>query len=206
MNHLRRVAVPAYFVAAIIIVFTALDLVEGILPVHPSDARWRVLSIALLSRRLLLPLVGLVLAYGSALLLGQARTLRALAALDAVVALVLAIGVAFYMLDSVTVRARLDDAGRLGVLISLAKFGFGFAMLALLAFSQWRAAGAVERADRQHADEGSLVFHPGSKGPAPPPSTSRWSRAVRLPTRGKPAEKGGGSTGPPSDRGLIDRW
>ncbi len=106
MNQLRRVAAAAYLLAALLIVFTSMDLVQSVWPIRAGDVQWRVLSVGLLSRMLITPLLGLVVAYFAALLMEHRRVLRTLAVLEALLAVLLVVGIGFYALDALELRAR----------------------------------------------------------------------------------------------------
>jgi hypothetical protein len=172
MNHLRRVVAPAYLLAAILIVFTVLDLTQSVWPVRIGDVQWRVLSIGLLSRLLIPPLLALVVAYAAALVGEHKGTLRALAVLDGVLAVVLLVGLAFYSLDALELRARLTQANQnydIGIALSFVKYLLSFLILAWLTVSQWRAGSAMRRGGRRGAPEpgANVVFSRVEKDKAP---------------------------------------
>jgi hypothetical protein len=181
MNQLRRVAAAAYLLAAILILFTVMDLVQSVWPIRVGDVQWRVLSVGLLSRMLITPLLGLVIAYAAALLLEHRRVLRTLAVLEALLALILVVGMGFYALDALELRARITEGNRnydLGIAFSFVKYALGFAALAVLTVSQWRTASGMRKGSRRQGSESgsSVVFAPGDKGdkgPAPRPAAKK---------------------------------
>jgi len=180
MNHLRRVAAPAYLLAAILVMFTALDLVQSVWPFRAGDVQWRVLSVGLTSRMLIPPLLALVVAYAAALLAEHRKVLRTLAVLDGLLAVALLAGLAFYALDALELRARLTEANQnydIGIAFSFVKYFLSFVVLAWLTLGQWRAASSMRRGGRREvAAEGatSVVFarvDKGDKAAAPAKAT-----------------------------------
>jgi hypothetical protein len=172
MNHLRRVAGPAYVLVGILIVLPALDLFQAIWPLRPGDVSWRLVSVGLLSRVMITPILGLLVAYAAALLLEQRRVLRTLAVIEGILALTLVAVLVLYGLDAIELRARLASANRnydVGILFSFVRYGLAFVILAVLAVSQWRAAGAMNREGRREkAEPAALLFHVSKKATESP--------------------------------------
>lgn len=197
MTHVRRVAVPALLLSGILVLFPLLELTQSIWPIRPGEIPWRVLSVGLFSRMLVTPLLGLVLAYGAALLLGRRRLLRGLAVLSGLLALILIVGLVFYALDALQLRSRLVEANRnydVGILLSFAKYGVGLVFLLTLMRSQWRAATAVSREGRGSVVPESMVLRP-RMGPAIISNAARRSAARS--TNGRQAPGGPGVGEPP---------
>lgn len=192
MNHLRRVAAPAYFLALILVLSTGLDLVQSIWPLRIGDVQWRVLSIGLMSRMLIPPLLGLVLAYVAALLAEHRGVLRTLAVVDGLLALGLLAGLGFYALDALELRARLAQGNQnydLGISFSFVKYLLGFALLVWLTIGQWRSASGMRKGGRRQAAEPAtaVVFARGDKAdkaggaPAAAPDQTAPSKATAPP-------------------------
>lgn len=163
MRHLQRLATLSYAVAGILILFPALDLIQAMWPVQLGELNWRVAAAGLLSRLLVTPLLALVLAYGTALLLKQRRTLRALAVLNVVLVSVLVVGLGSFALDAVQLRGEVRSDAQttydLGIAISFAKYGIALIMLILLTIGEWRSSRtlAVGGGD---ASQGSVLLYP----------------------------------------------
>ena len=169
MNHLRRVAPAAYLLAVILIVFTVMDLAQTVLPIHLGDVQWRVGAVGLLSRMMITPLLGLVVAYAVALLAEHRRVLRTMAVLDGLFVLVLLVGLAFYALDALELRARLTEGSRnydLGISFSFVKYLFGLVILVVMTIGPWRAATGIRKGGRRQGAESptAVVFGRGEKG------------------------------------------
>lgn len=161
MTSLRRLAFPALILSAVLILFPLLELAQAIWPLRPGEMPWRVLSVGLFSRMLVTPLLGLAFAYGAALLLERRGLLRALSVFTGLLAVLLLLGLAFYALDVLELRAQISDTSAdydLGILLSFVKYGVSLLFLLTLARSTWRAATAVDRERRQIAAPASLVL------------------------------------------------
>lgn len=168
MNNLQRVAGPIYLFAIVMVLFPLLDILHGVWPLQLGEVGWRLTASNLISRTTLFPLLGFFLAFGAAVILEHPRVLRMLSVLCGLLAMILAVGTAVFLLDALQMRTQvaLDARSRydLGALIASAKFGVGFFLLVFLAVSQWKGAGAVGQAVRkvQSTPTASLVA-PGGR-------------------------------------------
>lgn len=171
MNNLRKTAVPVYVIAAFLILSTALDLLQAAWPPQVGWVNWRVLVVGALARMLAVPLLGLVLAFGAALMLEQARALRFLAGLNAVLAGLLLVGLVFYALDVFQLRAQVIDQNRsmydVGIVVSFAKYGLGFVALLALAWAERKAATVLRAATAAPEPEAMLVRRRAESAGAP---------------------------------------
>lgn len=162
MRQLERLGLPAWCLAAILVLFPVMDLVQGFWPFQPAEIAWRFGAASLISRVVLTPLIGLTLAYAAAVLLDQARVLKLLALLNGVLAVVLLGGMAVYVLDAIQMRARVaPDALRqfdVGSGVALLKFGVGLVVLLVLLVSEWRTSSALGRRHRASRAEASAVL------------------------------------------------
>jgi hypothetical protein len=173
MHHLRRFGVPVLVVALILIVFPMLDFVQAVWPVQVGDIKWRVLSMGSLAQLMGLPILGLLMAYGGAVLLEQPKLLRTLAIVNGVMFTFLALGVLFYVVDALQMRAQARDATvkdyDLGIVTSLVRFAIALVFLAVVAVMERRASKEIA-GEVRIAGQGPppLVFrHPESKADSP---------------------------------------
>jgi hypothetical protein len=161
MKEIRRLAVPAYVVAGLLMLFTLLDYFQPILPVRFNDLTWRVGSIGLISRMLVAPFVAFLLAYAAALVLEQPRSLRLLALVNFVFAVLLAIGLPLYVLDALQLRVQVNASMRntyeFGLASSTLKFAVTVLVLLWLGRSEWKAAKAFVRSSRRAAADASVI-------------------------------------------------
>jgi len=182
MSPLRQMAGSAYLVAAILILFPAVELVQDAWPVRLDEVVWRVTAVGALSRMILTPLLGLLLAFALALFLEQWRVVRTLAWVNVVLVVMLAGGLVIYGLDAARVRGDLARAAQhaydLGIVISFAKYTLGGLVLAALLYSQARvlrtvrkqaarAAAEVLRGNAAKGDLPPLFFHSEGEGHVP---------------------------------------
>ena len=149
MNQLRRAVLAAYVVAGILLVFTALDLAQATWPPNPGDLGWRVITIGLLSRVLVTPILALLLIHVAALFSEHRRVLTTMAVVDALLAIILLGGVGAFALDALQMRTQVGPDARsnydFGLIASFVKLCGTALFLLFLGFSQWRTAGRLHR-------------------------------------------------------------
>lgn len=154
---MRRVAVPAYLVAAILVFFPVLDAVTTVWPPRSGDLAWRFGAAGLVSRSLVSPFLGLLITFSVALLLDHRRTLRLFAVVTGLLALSFASLAILFALDSVQMRARVapESLSRfdLAWLVGIGKLGV--AGLSLLTFTivSWIASRSSSRRARRRQPE-----------------------------------------------------
>jgi hypothetical protein len=162
MNHLQRVGASAYGVAALLLIFPLLDVLQAVWPPRLGEVSWRVIAAGLLSRVLVTPVLGLLLAFAAALILSQPRVLRTLAVVNALVAVLAAAGLAIFGLDALQVRNQVGMDARgsydLGLLLSFLKYGVVLLVLALMAWSEWKSAASLGRTSGRRSRHTPLVL------------------------------------------------
>jgi hypothetical protein len=172
MKTLRRIAAPTYALAAIFVFFTGLELLQATWPPKIGEVAWRVVAIGLVSRTLLTPLLGLLLAFAVALFLEQRRVLRGLAIANGALAALLLIAMAVFALDALQMRTQIGPLSRqmyqVSVGLSLVKLSITLAFLTGMALIQWRAAAALERGAQHAASPESPVVWRASGRFTPP--------------------------------------
>jgi hypothetical protein len=149
MKHFRKLALPVYCLAAILILFAVMELAQATWPPRPKELAWRVVAAGLLSRTLVTPILGLVFAFAGALILEQRRVLRTLAGVNVALCLVLVIGLVVFGMDAVQMRTIVGPNSRtaydLALMLSMSKFAIGLVFLVVLTASEWRAASILSR-------------------------------------------------------------
>src|SRR3954467_63008 len=85
----RTLAMPTYLVAFALIVIPPFDTIMQLMPLRPGDPRWRFGAFGLLSNAMMIPLVGLLLAFVAATIFEHVRTRQ----LIGIVSLLVAFGV-----------------------------------------------------------------------------------------------------------------
>lgn len=111
-ERLQRLAAPAYFVAALLMITPLGDFLSGARPWRPSALDWRITSTGFLAGFLLTPLLGMLLATGVAAARGNQRLLRVLGIASLVAASVCALIIAGFILDVIQLNARIPDEQR----------------------------------------------------------------------------------------------
>jgi len=172
MQSPRKIAVPAYMVAAVLVLFPLLDAALTIWPPQPGAVTWRFGAVGLLSRAVMTPLLGLLVAFALALWLEQRRVLRALAVLSGIVTVCLLGAMALFVLDAIQVRSQVRvDAKTAFDAASLVALGkYGAVLLATLGFAigGWKAArgGPSPRRAREGAAPAGLIQVAGRSVPS----------------------------------------
>lgn len=152
MQRASKLAVAAYLVAAVLVLFPVFDVVAAAWPVRLGLVNWRYGAIGLFSRVLVTPLLGFLLASGVALALDQRRVLRALSVLNGVVAVLLIGVISLFMLDAVQLRAQAAETARTSLdaasMFALGKFSLALLIEVALAIGGWQASRSSAHARR----------------------------------------------------------
>lgn len=154
---MRRVAVPAYLVAAILVLFPVSDAVATVWPLRPGDVAWRFGAGGLVSRSLVSPFLGLLITFTVALLLDHRRTLRVFAVITALLAISFGSLALLFALDSVQMRARVQpellSQFDLAWLVGIGKLGVAGLILLTFTIVSWIASRSSSRRARRRQPE-----------------------------------------------------
>jgi hypothetical protein len=120
MLESRQLAWPSYLVSAAITIIPLADTTTSLYPWRLLDSRWRFGAVGLLSNALLLPMVGLLLAFVTATLLDQRITRRVLASIALVGALTCLAALVLFGLDALQTRASVQPQMRLSFAVASA--------------------------------------------------------------------------------------
>ena len=161
--RVKYFVLPAYCVAFLLIVFPLLDTALSVYPTRVSEVAWRFGATGLFSRALMTPMLGLLLAFGVALLAEHRAAQRVIAVLSGLLVLTLAGAVVLFTLDAlqmrVQVRPEAKTAFDLASAAALAKYITGAVVALAFAIMSWKAAssrdGRVSKVRR--AEESTLV-------------------------------------------------
>ncbi len=104
-DRFRSVARAVYLVAILLVVGPLLDLTTSTWPMSPSSVAWRFAATGLLSKALLVPLLGSLAVVVGALLLEHRRLLRMVSYANAGIAILLIGTIILFMLDTVQLRS-----------------------------------------------------------------------------------------------------
>ncbi len=164
----RLTALLGYTLGLLLVVLPLLDAAVSLAPLRPADVTWRVGAVRLLSRTLLLPAAGAVLAYVVALRLEHVAAQRFVAVASAAAALALLAAIVMFGLDALETRGLVEPGDRRALdvvsalaVVKLAAFLF---LASLLALAGWRSA---RRAEQERREPPALVSRAHSGGGEP---------------------------------------
>ncbi len=159
-----------YLFAFILIFWPAVDLLTNTMPFRPGDVRWRYGFGGILAGFLHTPILGLVLATFVAYGRRSRVTLRAIASLELLGALVLVLVMGMFALDVVQMRAmRPPDslsAFIAGAAISEAKHFTAFLVLLSLGIGSWKTGALMDEAPSRAAADAPRGIVAASGGDA----------------------------------------
>jgi hypothetical protein len=140
----RSLAPVGYLCALLLTVIPVGEAVTAMYPWNPGSTQWRFGAAGLFTRALLIPLLGLCIAAGVALVMRHRRTLRGLSILSGVVCVMLLGMAVMFILDAIQSSSIAQGAIRatfwIASLNALVKL-FGVAIACgVLAFCGWRAS------------------------------------------------------------------
>ena len=142
--QMRRLAIPGYLVAFLIFLFPLLDTALSVWPPQTSQLAWRFGAVGLFSRALMTPLLGVLIAFGIALLMEHRTFLRVLAIANGVAAVLILVVMGLFILDAlemrVQVRADTKRAFDAASIVALVKYGTGMLVALAFAVHGWKAS------------------------------------------------------------------
>ena len=164
----ESVAWATYFVAFLLVVGPLFDLAASIWPAQPSMVAWRFGAVGILSKALLVPILGSFSAMVAALVLQHRRFLRTVAYINVGIAILLIVTAIPFVLDSVQLRSGVGseatggfDVTALRALVNIVLAGV---VLGALGISGFKASRRTELT--QHADP-PLVSQSSEGNPSP---------------------------------------
>ena len=136
-----------YLVALLLVLVPVSDAVARTWPLRPGDERWRFGTLGIVFNAMVTPLLGVFLAMVTAALLEQFRTLRVIAVVTLVAAVLTLVAIPAFGLDYLQLRATVtaeamagfDAAARKAIAVGLVSG----AVALVLGISGWRAARQV---------------------------------------------------------------
>jgi hypothetical protein len=136
-----------YLIALLLVLMPVWDVLARNWPIQPGNERWRFSTLGPAFNAMVTPLLGLFLAMVLAAVLGQARTLKVLAAVTLAGAAGMMAAVLLFVLDYLQLRASVtaeaialwDAASRKAILAGL----LGIGVMVVLGISGWRAVGRM---------------------------------------------------------------
>ncbi|HET9440315.1 MAG TPA: hypothetical protein VFO52_09095 [Longimicrobiales bacterium] len=118
MSRYRYLALPAYFVAAALVLIPLVDAALSLWPWRPGAAQWRFGAIGLASNALMIPAAGLLIMLATSLTLGHWRTLRVFGAVCALAALCTFVSIFLFGLDAIQTRVNVNPNAHLSFTVA----------------------------------------------------------------------------------------
>lgn len=171
MKRSRLLIATGYGLALLLLVLPLLEPVVALLPPRPDQIRWRLEAFGAFSQVLVLPLVGGVVALGTAVLLGQRTVVRVLSVVAFLSGLVLAAAAMLFTLDLLQYRGEVGPELRefyeVAGAIYLVAIILGSLFLLWIGPVAWRAATQTRRKFRRirvrlKSAPQPGTWHPGS--------------------------------------------
>lgn len=168
MENNKPLQSAGYFLALLLIIIPLYDATTSVWPPHLGDERWRFGAVGALSNLTLVPLLGLFIALAIAVLADHRRTRRFIGWLCAILAVVIAVLAALFMLDyfqtRTIVRPQFQHQMSVATMTAMGKHIVTIIGLALLSRAGLTGPKAVVRAKRPVAEpvRSPLVAVPGA--------------------------------------------
>jgi hypothetical protein len=140
MTRYRHLALPAYSVAAALLLIPLTDAALSLWPWRLGTAQWRFGAIGLFSNALMIPAAGLLIILATSLTLDHWRTLRVFGAICAAGALLTFTSVFLFALDAIQTRASVNPQARLSFDVA-SLTAVGKLLLGTLALTGFAIAG-----------------------------------------------------------------
>lgn len=184
--NLKRLALPAYLVGALLIL---IPLGEGILstrPMTPGALTWRYGASGVLSSALLTPVLGLLLVAFVATLVEHRRMLRTTAILSLAGATILTFVVGLFVLDALQLRSQIIAEARVSYQWATAQALFRMLALlvtcAVLGVAAWKSSRrhGTEQSKKSRSPRNTLLRRP-SDAPVEPLEPASDDAPVELP-------------------------
>jgi hypothetical protein len=164
MKEYRNLAWPFYLTGLVIIVVPAVEFVLTVSPLSPSILSWRYGAVGLLSRSIMTPMVGVVVIFGTAVLLEHTWVQRGVMVLGFVGCAVLLLAIAMFALDLLQfrnqVRAEARTAYNAASAVALMKLLAGTVVLLAFGVGGLRTARHAA-ARRRRSAPAPLIARPG---------------------------------------------
>jgi hypothetical protein len=157
MVQQRHLAPPTYLVAAALIVIPPFDALMQVLPLRIHDARWRFGFVGLSSNALMIPVVGLLIAFVGASYFEHRAVQRVLGFVSIAIAAFILISLGFFVLDALQVKQSVAPAAILAFKVAsvtaVLKSILGLVTLGAFALASFRTPRPVAPAKGQRGAE-----------------------------------------------------
>ena len=151
----RDLVVPAYLASILLVAFPATDTILSTAPFKVNEIAWRFAAMGLLSRSLVTPALGMLIAFATALARKHRMALRIFAFASGLVGFLLLVITSLFVMDAFQMRVRVQPQAAatfdVVVVTALAKLGLAIVVAAAFSVAGWRAAGRETRRSRFEA-------------------------------------------------------
>jgi hypothetical protein len=166
----RRIVWPSYLIAFSLSIIPPIDALMQTLPMRFGDPRWRWGAFGLMSNAMMIPMIGLLIAFVVATVFEHHLFRRILGVFTAILALGTLIGLGLFALDTLQLHKQVQERGllafRVAALTATTKAVVG--MLTLGGFT-WTAFTGPKRREKASA---SGIIIGGSRQAKAPASTA----------------------------------
>jgi hypothetical protein len=159
MLQQRQIAWPAYFVAASLSIIPPVDTVLQIVPLRLGDPRWRFGAFGLLSNAMMIPMVGLLIAFVVSSYFEHRVFQRILGVIAAAIAAAALIGLGLFALDVLQVQGDVKPTGRTAFYVagSTASIKAILGIMTLTGFA-WTAFRAPKKQKDAPLPSGAMII------------------------------------------------
>jgi len=165
MAEHRRPAWPFYLTGLVLIVVPAIEYVLTVLPLSPSILSWRYGAVGLLARSIMIPLVGVVLIFGTAVFLEHRWVQRGVMVLGFVGGAALLLAAVLFVFDLLQFRGQVREAVRTAYdgasAMALLKLLAGCVVMIAFGVSALRDVRRAAARDH-HSAPAHLIARPGA--------------------------------------------
>lgn len=164
MLQQRQIAWPAYLVAASLSIIPPVDTVLQIIPFRLGDPRWRFGAFGLLSNAMMIPMIGLLIAFVVSSYFEHRTFQRILGVVAAVVGVAALIGLGLFALDVLQVQRDVKPTGRIAFYVagSTASIKAILGIVTLSGFA-WTAFRAPKKQKQATPAPGAMIIGGGKK-------------------------------------------
>lgn len=177
----RRIVWPSYLVAFSLSVIPPIDALMQTMPVRMSDTRWRWGAFGLLSNGMMIPMIGLLIAFVVSTQFEHRLFQRVLGVITGLAAVTALIGLGMFMLDSLQLHKDVTPAMAIAFKVACAtattKAIVG--ILTLAGFT-WTAFSGPKRKVAATAPNTIVVAAPRKAAPVAPPAPIAAPSAVEV--------------------------
>jgi hypothetical protein len=167
MSLRRQLTTPVYLVAFALVLIPTIDAMTQMIPIRIHEARWRFGAFGIMSNAILLPTVGLLLAFAAAVTFEHRRLQRVLGIASLAIGAVAACALVLFGLDALQVRQQFQPGAQLAFRVAstaaVAKAFLGILILGAFGLASLRGPRAPRR---EKAQRGDIVV--GKSGTAAP--------------------------------------